>query len=380
LQANLLPGILMIPTAAEQVRNQDCLYPYRFDSDFYYLTGFTEPDAVLVQVINDTPRTILFCREKHPEREIWEGFIHGSALAAEKFAIDQAYSITELETQLLALLKNQPRIYCALGKNPHWDKRLISLLQQLRQTRQMIPQIIDIQPVLAQMRLIKDHDEIALLKKAGQINAKAHRRAMQMTQPGLFEYSIEAEILHEYYRHGCRAIAYNTIVASGANACTLHYIDNTMPLQNGDLLLIDAGCEWQGYASDVTRTFPINGQFSAVQKAVYEIVLSAQQAAIAQMQPGHTYQAPAESALTVLAQGLIDLGLCQGSVTGVIESGAYRQFYMHKIGHWMGLDVHDVGDTMDTSLVLMPGMVMTIEPGLYIRPANNVPPHLANIG
>jgi Xaa-Pro aminopeptidase len=243
-------------------------------------------------------------------------------------------------------------------------------------------EIKDIRETLHEMRLIKDQVEIEILKRAGHINAGAHRRAMQATQPGLYEYEIEAEILHEYYRHGSRFPAYSNIVASGANACVLHYITNDTLLKAGDLLLIDAGCELEGYASDITRTFPISGRFTAAQKAVYEIVLAAQLAAIETMKPGNSCSAPHEASLRVLVQGLIDLGLCQGSVDGVIESEAYRQFYMHRIGHWMGLDVHDTGQYKQQGQwrALTTGMVMTIEPGLYIRPAENVPPALENIG
>jgi Xaa-Pro aminopeptidase len=382
----LQAGIIIIPTAPERIRNHDCLYPYRFDSNFYYLTGFTEPEAVMVQIIGDQPRSILFCREKHEEREIWEGFRYGPDQAKAIFGFDEAYSIDTLDTQLIRLLQGQPRIYFPLGQNTLWDKRLIAVLNQVRaQTRSgaHVPtEIIDIRETVYEMRLIKDTFEIDLLRRAGNINAGAHRRAMQITQAGLYEYTVEAEILHEYYRHGSRFPAYSNIVASGANACVLHYTENNAPLKEGELLLIDAGCEIEGYASDVTRTFPISGQFNSAQKEVYEIVLAAQLAAIETMKPGNSCVAPQDVSLRVLVQGLIDLGLCQGSVDGIIESETYRQFYMHRIGHWMGLDVHDPSQSKQNGQwrTLEPGMVMTIEPGLYIRPAKNVPAHLENMG
>ena len=386
LQNTLQSGIIILPTAPERVRNNDCLYPYRFDSHFYYLTGFTEPEAVMVQVLGEQPRTLLFCREKHPEREIWDGFRYGPEQAKTRFGFDEAHSIDTLSEQLCVLLADQPRIYYPLGQDRYWDKRLMRILNQIRaQARKGArtpTQMIDIRVMLDEMRLIKDADEIAILRQAGNINAGAHRRAMQATQAGLYEYSIEAELLHEYTRHGSRFPAYSTIVASGANACTLHYTDNNAQLNNGDLLLIDAGCEIAGYASDVTRTFPVNGRFSSAQKDVYEIVLAAQLAAIETIRPGNTWNTAQEAALHILVQGLIDLGLCQGSVAGVIESKTYQQFYMHGIGHWMGLDVHDVGEYKQDGewRHLVPGIVMTVEPGLYIRPADNVPRHLENIG
>jgi Xaa-Pro aminopeptidase len=385
LQETLQPGVIILPTAPEHIRNNDCLYPYRFDSNFYYLTGFTEPEAVMVQVVGAKPQSILFCREKHPEREIWEGLRYGPEQAQTLFGFDEAYSIATLETQLIQLLQNQPCIYFPLGQDTGWDQRLIGIINHIKTQIRSTPaptKIVDIRTILHEMRLIKDDIEIDILRQAGNINATAHRRAMQMTQPGLYEYSIEAELLHEYYRQGSRFLAYSSIVAGGANACVLHYTENNAELKQGELLLIDAGCEIAGYASDITRTFPISGQFTPAQKEVYDIVLAAQLAAIEVMQPGNSCVAPEEVALRILVQGLIDLDLCQGSVEGVIESEAYRQFYMHRIGHWMGLDVHDPSPSKQHGQwrTLRPGMVMTVEPGLYIRPADNVPRHLENIG
>lgn len=387
LQKTLQAGVVIIPTAPEQRRNNDCFYPYRFDSNFYYLTGFTEPEAVLVQIIGEHPRALLFCREKHEESEIWDGFRYGPHLAKKQLGFDEAYSIDTLDAQLITLLQNQERIYFPLGQDPVWDKRLIRLLTHLRtQVRsggKPPAQIIDIREPIHAMRLIKDQVEIDILRHAGHINANAHRRAMQITQPGMYEYEVEASFMHEYYRQGSRFPAYNTIIAGGANACVLHYIDNQALLNDKELILIDAGCEVAGYASDLTRTFPINGRFTSVQKDVYEIVLAAQLAAIDTMKPGNNWGTPQEASLRILVQGLIDLGLCQGSVEGVIENESYRQFYMHRIGHWMGLDVHDAGQYKQDNgqwRTLEAGIVMTIEPGLYIRAAANVPSHLANIG
>lgn len=386
LQDTLAPGIIIFPTAPEKVRNNDSHYPYRFDSSFYYLTGFAEPEAVMVQIVGDTPRSLLFCRDRHEEREIWEGSRYGPQAAGEKFGFSEAYSIDTLDNQLVTLLQDQPRIYFPLGQDKLWDKRLIRALNQVRaQARKgtNVPyEIIDIRRTTDEMRLIKDTHEIAILRRAGAINAGAHQRVMRSTRPDLYEYSLEAELLHEYYRHGSRFPAYSSIVAGGANACVLHYVENSAPLCDGELVLVDAGCELEGYASDITRTFPVNGRFSSAQKDVYEIVLAAQLAAIDVMQPGNPWNMPGDAALRILAQGMIDLGLCAGSVEGVIESESYRQFYMHGIGHWMGLDVHDAGQYKQAGQwrTFEPGIVMTIEPGLYIRAAENVPGHLENIG
>jgi Xaa-Pro aminopeptidase len=386
LQDELPAGILILPTAPEQTRNNDCEYPYRFDSNFYYLTGFTEPEAVLVQVIGDNPKTILFCRDKHEDKEIWYGYRCGPEKAKEAYQVDETYSIESFDEKIAELLVGQTQVYFPIGQYADWDQRLTKAMNHVRaQARNgtQAPSIItDIRETLGEMRVLKDSFEVSVLRRAAKINTRAHRRAMQMARPGLYEYSIEAELMYEYYRHGSRFPAYTNIVAAGANSCILHYVENNAPLKDGDLLLIDAGCELEGYASDITRTFPVNGKFTAEQKAVYEIVLAANQAGIEAMQPGNRWSAPHEAALNILAQGLIDLGLCEGTVDGVIESEAYKQFYMHKIGHWMGLDVHDAGQykRLDQWRIFQPGIVMTIEPGLYIRPAPNVPENFANIG
>ena len=386
LQEMLAPGVLVLPTSLEVIRNGDAHFPYRPDSNFYYLTGFAEPEAVLVMVLGEQARSILFCRSKDEEREIWDGFRYGPAGAQQSFGFDEAYAIDELEARLPDFLANQPQVYFPLGQDASWDARLTDALSVVRQRARAgvkVPDIIvDIRTALSEMRLFKDGYELDIMRRAAAISAEAHRRAMQFASPGQYEYAVEAEMLHTFYRHGSRFPAYTSIVAGGANACVLHYIENNQPLRDGDLLLIDAGCELEGYASDITRTFPVNGRFSPAQKDVYEIVLAAQYAALEAVKPGANWMAPHEAVLKVLAQGLIDLKLCAGTVDGVIESESYRQFFMHRTGHWLGMDVHDVGNyKLDGEWRrLQPGMVLTIEPGLYIRPAANVPKHLENIG
>ena len=379
-------GIAVIPTAPEALRNGDAHYDYRHDSHFYYLSGFAEPEAVLVLVAGETMQSVLFCREKNPEREIWDGFRFGPAAAAEHFGFDAAYPIEQLDDKLTELMANQPTLFYPLGTNAEWDTRLLKLREAVKaKSRSGVKapaELRDIRALIDEMRLIKDAHELDLMRRAAAISCGAHRRAMCFTRPGHYEFEVEAELLHEFCRHGARQPAYTSIVAGGANACTLHYIGNNARLNDGDLLLIDAGCEFASYASDITRTFPVNGKFSAAQKDVYEIVLAAQTAAIAAARPGNPWDAPHEAAVRVLAQGFIDLKLCQGSLEAVLESGSYKQFYMHRTGHWLGMDVHDVGEYKlgDAWRPLTPGMTLTVEPGCYIRPADNVPRELWNIG
>jgi Xaa-Pro aminopeptidase len=380
-------GVAIIPTAPETIRNRDSHYPYRFDSYFYYLTGFKEPEAVLFVMAGKSPKTILFCRDKDIEREIWDGFRFGPDAAKELFGFDEAYSIQQLDEIAPKLLANQDALFYSLGADAAWDSKVTAWLNHLRtQARTGISapdQVLDVRKLLDEMRLIKSPFEIDLMHRSANIAAAAHQRAMQFTKPGMMEYEFEAEFLHEFYRRGAQAPAYTSIVAGGANACTLHYNANNAQLHDGDLLLIDAGCELDAYASDITRTFPVNGKFSHAQKDLYQLVLAAQAAAIEKVAPGQHWNAPHEAALKVLAQGFIDLGLCQGTVDAVIESGSYRQFYMHRTGHWLGLDVHDAGeykDKQDAWRVLEPGMTLTIEPGCYVRPADKVPEHFWNIG
>ena len=379
-------GIAVIPTAADAVRNGDAHYDYRHDSHFYYLTGFTEPEAVLVLVAGETMQSILFCREKNPEREVWDGFRYGPDAAAAHFGFDAAHPIGQLDEKLTELMANQPTLFYPLGTNANWDARLLKLREAVKaKSRSGIRapgEIRDVRTLLDEMRLIKDGHEQNIMRRAAKISCDAHRRAMRFTRSGHYEYEVEAELLHEFCRHGARQPAYTSIVASGANACTLHYVGNNARLNDGDLLLIDAGCEFASYAADITRTFPVNGKFSAAQQDVYEIVLAAQTAAIAAARPGNPWDAPHEAAVHVLAQGFIDLKLCQGSLEAVLESESYKQFYMHRTGHWLGLDVHDVGEYKlgEAWRPLVPGMTLTVEPSCYIRPADNIPRALWNIG
>lgn len=379
-------GIAVIPTSPERVRNRDSHYPYRHDSYFYYLSGFAEPGAAVVLIAGDKPQSILFCRDKDPEKEVWDGFRHGPAAARETFGFDAAYPIGQMDEKLSELLAGQPVLHYSMGHDPEWDDRLVAALNvvraNVRNGAHAPAEIRDVRVELDEMRLIKDAREISDMRRAADISAAAHRRAMRATAPGRHEYEIEAELTHEFRRRGAQAPAYSPIVAGGANACILHYVGNSQPLRDGDLLLIDAGCEFDSYAADITRTFPVSGRFTAAQRDVYEIVLAAQQAAIARIAPGNAWDAPHEAAVRILAQGMLDLKLLAGSIDGIIESGAYRRYYMHRTGHWLGMDVHDAGEYKIDGRwrPLQPGMTLTVEPGCYIRAADDVPPALWNIG
>ncbi len=383
-------GIAVLPTAPELLRNGDAHYPYRFDSHFYYLTGFDEPEAVLVLVAgqddDSPPQAILFCREKNPEREIWDGYRHGPEAAMEKFGFDATFPIAQLDDKLIELMGNQPALFHPVGHEAAWDARLLGLRSRVQEkVRSGVAapdEIHDVRALLDEMRLIKDSSEIVIMRRAAAISGAAHIRAMRATRPGVMEYEIEAELLHEFRKSGAQAPAYTPIVAGGANACVLHYVGNDMQLKDGDLLLIDAACELDGYAADITRTFPVNGKFSAAQKDVYEMVLAAQAAAIAAARPGNHWNEPHDAALRVIAQGLIDFKLCSGSLDAVLESESYKRFYMHRTGHWLGMDVHDVGayKVEGKWRALQPGMAFTVEPGCYIRAADDVPQALWNIG
>jgi Xaa-Pro aminopeptidase len=387
LIARMGEGIAIIPTAPEVIRNRDSHYPYRFDSYFYYLTGFTEPEALLVLIAGQENKSILFCRDKDIEREIWDGFRFGPEAAKTEFAFEQTHSISELDTVVPQLLANQPTLFYSLGADASWDARITQWLNAVKmQARAGISApntVVDVRQHIDAMRLIKSPFEMDLMRQSANIAAQAHNRAMQKVTAGKMEYEIEAEFLHEFYRKGAQSPAYTSIVAGGANACTLHYNANNCMLNDGELLLIDAGCELHGYASDVTRTFPVSGKFSGPQKTLYEIVLSAQLAAIDAAKPGNHWNAPHEAALDVLVQGFIDEKLCHGSKDSVIETASYRQFYMHRTGHWLGLDVHDAGEYKNKTgewAILESGNTLTVEPGCYVRPADNVPEHFWNIG
>jgi Xaa-Pro aminopeptidase len=379
-------GVAVIGTAPERVRNRDSHYPYRFDSYFYYLTGFIEPEAVLVLVAGSAPKSILFCRSRDPEREIWDGFRYGPEAARERFGFDEAHVVGELDALVPKLLEDQPTLYYPVGAEAEWDARVMRWLNVVRaRSRAGIAapdRLHDVRALLDDMRLLKDAHELGVMRRAARIAAAAHRRAMQSARPGRMEYEIEAELLHEFRRNGAQFPAYSPIVAAGANACVLHYVSNDARLAQGDLLLIDAGCELDGYASDITRTFPVSGRFSGAQRAVYDLVLAAQRAAIERVKPGNGWNEPHDAAVRVLAQGMLDLKLLSGSLDQVLEKETYKRFYMHRTGHWLGLDVHDAGEYKRSGnwRSLAPGMALTVEPGLYIRAADDVPEPLRDIG
>lgn len=406
-------GVALLPTAREYPRNRDTDFPYRHDSYFYYLTGFDEPESWLV--IDASGKTTLFCRPKDLEREIWDGIRLGPKAAPARLGVDAAFSTEALDVQMPALLTNKKSVWFPFATHEGLDARVDGWLDKVRARVRLgdeCPQSShDLCGVLDEMRLFKDSHEIAILRRAGKISAGAHVRAMQASaamlrnpvKGGLREYHLEAELLHEFRRHGSQFPAYTSIVAAGANACVLHYRAGDAELKAGELCLVDAGCELDGYASDITRTFPAGGTFTPAQRRLYDIVVEAQYAAVKATKPGKRFNDPHEAALRVLAQGMLDTGLLpkakHGKVDDVLESGAYRQFYMHRTSHWMGMDVHDCGDYTEPgskprpdkdamgqpimrkpSRILRPGMVMTIEPGLYVRPGKNVPKEFWNIG
>lgn len=386
-------GIAILPTAPERVRNRDSHHPYRFDSYFWYLTGFPEPEAVVVLCsgdgVHNTAQSILFCREKNEEREIWDGYRYGPDAAREVFGFDQAFSIAELEQRLPELIANRSALWHSVGHDTEWDTRIAAALNavraQGRSGKRAPREIRDLRALLDGMRLHKDGSELDIMRRAAAISSAGHARAMRHCRPGMAEYELEAELTHEFRHRGADGHAYTPIVASGANACVLHYIENNRVLPENGLVLIDAGCEVEGYAADITRTFPASGRFSPAQRDAYQIVLAAQTAAIEAIRPGASFMAYHDAAVRVLAQGMIDLGLLAGTVDAAIESEAYKRFYMHRTGHWLGLDVHDAGDYKENAdgdewIKLQPGMTLTVEPGLYIRAAAEVPAHLHGIG
>mgnify|MGYP003498678110 FL=1 len=398
LAASMEAGALaLLATAPEVARNSDSDYPYRHDSYFYYLTGFMEPESVLVLVAakGDTAaRSILFCREKNVEREIWDGFRYGPAAALDAFGFDEAYPVGELDAQMARLLADVPAFYYAHAHNAALDAQVAGWLKAVRaQSRSGITAPARTHHLLAlldEMRLLKDDAEQALMLRAATIAGAAHLRAMRAARPGMFEYELEAELLYAFRKSGAQFPAYTPIVAAGANACILHYSANNAHMRDGDLVLIDAGCEFDSYASDITRTFPVNGRFSEPQKLLYQLVLRAQEAALQAIVPGRPYSDVHEAALAVLAEGMLDLQLLDkakyGSVDNVLAERAYTPFYMHGTGHWLGLDVHDTGSYRDLSLEskpsrpLAPGMALTVEPGIYVRPGPGVPEQFWNIG
>lgn len=364
-------SIALIPAAFETPRNRDVQYPFRQDSDFYYLTGFPEPEAVAVLAPGHEQEFSLFCRERDPEMEIWHGRRVGQEGVIARYGANHAHPIGEIDEHLPPLLENRQRVFYSIGYNPAFDQQVMSWVNQIRaRSRSGVRapgEFIALEHVLHEMRLYKDLAEIAVMREAGRITAEAHGRAMAVCKPGMMEYEIEAEILRTFLRRG-GGWAYPSIVGGGANGCILHYTENNAPLRDGELLLIDAGTEVDGYASDITRTFPINGRFSPEQRVLYQLVLAAQQAAIDQVRPGQPWNAFHDAAVRVLTEGLVELGLLEGEPDQLIEEEKYKKFYMHKTGHWLGMDVHDVGDYKmgDAWRNLEPGMVTTVEPGLYI--------------
>ena len=366
-------NIAIIASAPVSRRNNDVDFPYRQDSDFYYLTGFDEPDALAVFVPGRRPAEyILFCREFDENMALWTGHHAGIDGAKSQYGADDSFPIDDVDEILPGLMENKARVFYPMGRNSELDQQVLEWVKQLRgQVRSGVcapMEFVAMENLLHEMRLYKSPAELKLMRQAAKVSAKAHIRAMQATRPGLYEHQIEAELLYEFTRHGMRSPAYPSIVAGGDNACVLHYTRNRDKLQNGDLLLIDAGAENQNYASDVTRTFPVSGRFGEAQRSLYELVLDAQIAAIDRVRPGSHWNDPHDAAVKVLTTGLVDLGLLRGRVSNLIKHEAYKKFYMHRTGHWLGMDVHDVGAyKVDGKWRLLePGMVLTVEPGLYI--------------
>lgn len=380
-------SIAILPAAPEKIRNRDVAFRYRPDSDFFYLTAFAEPEAVLALIPGRSQgEFILFCRERDPEQEVWHGSRAGLEGACNDYGANDAYPITDMDDILPGLLENRERIYYTMGNDIAFDQRVLGWVNRVRgkiRTGVHAPEeFISLNHILHDMRLYKSRHEISKLRDAATISAKAHVRAMKACRPGMMEYQVEAELLHEFMRRGAFSAAYPSIVGSGGNSCVLHYIDNTREMKDGDILLIDAGAEYEGYASDVTRTFPVSGRFSDHQRAVYEIVLAAQLAAIDAVKPGNHWNQPHDSAVEVLTEGLVALGILKGSAQTLIEKEDYKRYFMHKTGHWLGMDVHDVGDYKlgDEWRMLEPGMALTVEPGLYFPPQKGLAKKWWNIG
>jgi Xaa-Pro aminopeptidase len=380
-------SIAILPAALPKTRNNDVHYGYRQDSDFHYLTGFDEPESVAVLVPGRSAgEYLLFVRERDPAREIWDGRRAGPEGAKRDFGADDAFPMADLDDILPGLMENRAKVFYTMGVNRDFDQRVLGwvngLRAQVRHGRHPPHEIVALEHFLHDMRLYKSRSELALMQEAADIAARAHVRAMRFCRPGRYEYELMAELLHEFHRADAD-ISYQPIVGGGANACILHYVDNRDRLRDGDLVLVDAGCEYRKYASDITRTFPVNGRFSPPQRALYEIVLEANLAAIAKVRPGNHWNDPHDAAVQVLTAGLVRLGLLKGRIPALIKAEAYRTFYMHRTGHWLGMDVHDVGDYKvgEVWRELEPGMVLTIEPGLYVAPGTRgVPKPFQGIG
>lgn len=370
-------SIAIVPSASEAQRSRDTEYPFRQDSDFHYLCGFDEPDAVLVLVPGRKHgQFLMFCRDKDSTMELWHGSRAGLEGVRENHGADDSFPTSDIDDILPGLLEGRERVYYSMGRSTDFDQQIMSWIKRIRSqlSSGAIPpgEFIDLDHVLHDLRLVKSAAELRLMRRAGEITGAAHIRAMKACEPGLYEYQLEAELQHEFTYAGARYPAYSSIVGSGKNACTMHYLANSDRMKDGDLVLIDAGCEYEYYASDVTRTFPVNGRFTRHQRAIYELVLKAQLAAIEEIAPGKHWNQAHEATVEVITRGLVELGLLKGRVSSLIKKEAYREFYMHRAGHWLGLDVHDVGDYRvgDEWRVLEPGMAMTVEPGIYIAPDN----------
>jgi len=370
-------SIAIISAAPEKVRSRDTHYPYKQNVNLSYLCGFPEPESVLVLIPGRAQgEMVLFCRDKDPLRETWDGYREGPEGAVSNFGADDAFPIADIDDILPNLIEGKDRLYYAIGKDPEFDRHLMDWVNHVRNQRGngALPpgEFVDLDHFINEMRLFKTAGELKIMRKAAEISVSAHSRAMKASKPGLFEYQLQAEIEHEFAVHGSAGAAYTSIVGGGKNGCILHYIENRDALKDGDLVLIDAGCEYQNYAADITRTFPVNGKFSDEQAAIYDIVLQAQTDAIAVIGPGIEYNKTNEATVLAITQGLVDLGILHGDVDELIASEAHREFYMHGAGHWLGMDVHDVGDyKIDGQWrVYEPGMVVTIEPGIYIAPGN----------
>jgi len=388
LLAQMAPAsAALIFSAPEATRSADSEYPYRQNSDFWYFTGFNEPEAVLVLIKSDDTHnhSVLFNRLRDKTAEIWFGRRLGQEAAPEKLGVDRALAFSEINEQLYQLLNGLDVVYHAQGEYSYADAILFTALNTLRKgSRQNLTaplSITDWRPLVHEMRLFKSPEEVDVLRRAGEISALAHTRAMQTCRPGMFEYHLEGEILHEFNRHGARFASYNTIVGGGENGCILHYTENESELRDGELVLIDAGCEYQGYAGDITRTFPINGKFTPAQREIYDIVLASLDAALTLFRPGTSIQEVTGEVVRIMITGLVKLDILKGDVDQLITDNAHRAFFMHGLSHWLGLDVHDVGVYgPDRSRPLEPGMVLTVEPGLYIAPDADVPPQYRGIG
>ncbi|MCB1757045.1 MAG: Xaa-Pro aminopeptidase [Gammaproteobacteria bacterium] len=380
-------SVAIIPSAKVCKRNSDSEYPYRQHSDFYYLSGFEEPDSVIVLIPGRAhAEFILFCRERDPLQETWHGRRLGVERAPEALGVDDAFPIGDIDEIMPGLIEGRERIYYTIGLDSAFDSKVLGWINRVRATVRSggghVPgEFVDLDYHLHEMRLFKSRSELNLMRRAARVTAMAQKRAMRYCKPGVMEYELEAELVHEYRRNGA-AMSFLPIVGGGDNGCILHYTENADELQDGDLVLIDTGAEVDCYAGDVTRTFPVNGKFSPAQREVYQVVLDAQLAAIECVKPGNKWNDPHEAAVKVLTQGLVKLGLLKGKVPSLIKDEAYKRFYMHRTGHWLGLDVHDVGEyKVDGQWrELEPGMVVTVEPGLYISPGKGVPKKYENIG